>query len=342
MKKVGELVLASLAAFVAVAGLFRRTEPVPSTVPAAPYPGLSTDAGHGRGRRRPWRKKSRSQAGVVGFAKELMQSVSRHRLTMLSAGLAYYGFFTMFPLTIAAVSIYGLMGDPADLEAMFDRVASVFPGPTAEFLNDQLDTLFNASAGGLGLATGVSLLVALWSASASVRALMIGIDAVHEESTEGRGLMVRLWALVSTLALILVVVTLVALAAFLPRILDALGLEGGSATLINLIRWPVLLVLIVVGLTFLYRSSPSSTVRRDGWFSLGAVLATVAILAVTFGLSLLVAVSDYGSAYGALTGLALLMLWFFAAGVVVLVGAEVDRMLNARRRAPRVEPVVAR
>ncbi len=97
--------------------------------------------------------------------------------------------------------------------------------------------------------------------------------------------MVRIWALVSTLALILVVVILVALAAFLPRILDALGLEGGSATLINLIRWPVLLVLIVVGLTFLYRSSPSTTVGRDGWFSLGAVLATVAILAVTFGLS---------------------------------------------------------
>jgi membrane protein len=154
--------------------------------------------------------------------------------------------------------------------------------------------------------------------------------------------MVRLWALVSTLALILLVVILVALAALLPRILDALGLEGGSATLVSVIRWPVLLFLIAAGLTILYRSTPSSTVRRDGWFSLGAVLATVAILAVTVGLSWLVAVSDYGSVYGALTGLALLMLWFFAAGVVVLVGAEVDRMLNERRRASRAEAVAAR
>ena len=341
MKKVGEVVLASLAAFVAVAGLFRRTEPVPGTVPAAPYAGFPADttlarpAGHVA-------EEEPQPPGVVGFAKELMQAVSRHRLTMLSAGLAYYGFFTMFPLTIAAVSIYGLMGDPADLEAMFDRVTSVFPAPTAQFLNDQLDTLFNASASGLGLATGVSLLVTLWSASASVRALMIGIDAVYEESTEGRGLMVRLWALVSTLALLLVVAILVALAALLPRILDALGLEGGSATLINVIRWPVLLVLIAAGLTILYRSSPSSTVRRDGWFSLGAVLATVAILVATFGLSWLVAVSDYGSVYGALTGLALLMLWFFTAGVVVLVGAEIDRMVNVRRRAPRADAVAAR
>ncbi len=340
MKKVGELVLASLAAFVAVGALLRHTEPVPSTIPAAPYPSLSTDAGMERPES-PVAEDEPRQAGVVAFAKELMQAVSRHRLTMLSAGLAYYGFFTMFPLTIAAVSIYGLMGDPADLEAMFDRVTSVFPAPTAQFLNDQLDTLFNASAGGLGLATGVSLLVTLWSASASVRALMIGIDAVYEESTEGRGLMVRLWALVSTLALLLVVAILVALAALLPRILDALGLEGGNATLINLIRWPVLLFMIAAGLTILYRSSPSSTVRRDGWFSPGAVVATVAILVATFGLSWLVAVSDYGSVYGALTGLALLMLWFFTAGVVVLVGAEIDRMVNVRRRASRADAVVA-
>jgi membrane protein len=341
VKKVGELVLATLAAFVAVGALFRRTEPVPGTVPASPYPSLSTDAGMERPAS-PVAEDGPKQAGVVGFAKELIQAVSRHRLTMLSAGLAYYGFFTMFPLTIAAVSIYGLMGDPADLEAMFDRVTSVFPAPTAQFLNDQLDTLFNASASGLGLATGVSLLVTLWSASASVRALMIGIDAVYEESTEGRGLMVRLWALVSTLALLLVVAILVALAALLPRILDALGLEGGNATLISLIRWPVLLVMITVGLTFLYRSSPSSSVRRDGWFSLGAALATVAILVATVGLSWLVAVSDYGSVYGALTGLALLMLWFFTAGVVVLVGAEIDRMINELRRASPVDPVVAR
>jgi membrane protein len=339
VKKVGEVVLASLAAIVAVGALFRRTEPVPPTVAAAPYPGSSTPT---MARQAPAAEEKSEQPAAVGFVKQLMEAISSHRLTMLSAGLAYYGFFTMFPLTIAAVSIYGLLGDPADLEAMFDRVASVFPEPTAQFLNDQLDTLFNASAGGLGLATGVSLLVTLWSASASVRALMIGINAVHEESTAGRGLMVRLWALVSTLALILVVVALVALAALLPRILDALGLEGGSATLVSVIRWPVLLVLIAAGLTLLYRSTPSSSVGRDGWFSLGAVLATVAILAVTFGLSWLVAVSDYGSVYGALTGLALLMLWFFAAGVVVLVGAEVDRMVNERRRASRPETAAAR
>jgi membrane protein len=341
VKKVGELVLASLAAVVAVGALFRHTETVPRTVPGMPDPGLSADTTIERPAS-PVTEDEPMQAGVFGFIKELMKSVSRHRLTMLSAGLAYYGFFTMFPLTIAAVSIYGLLGDPADLEAMFDRVASVFPAPTADFLNDQLDTLFNASAGGLGLATGVSLLVTLWSASASVRALMIGIDAVYEESTEGRGLMVRLWALVSTLALLLVVAILVALAALLPRILDALGLEGGNATLISLIRWPVLLVMIAAGLTVLYRSSPGSTVRRDGWLSPGAALATVAILVATFGLSWLVAVSDYGSVYGALTGLALLMLWFFTAGVVVLVGAEIDRMVNVRRRASRADAVVAR
>jgi membrane protein len=332
VKKVGELALASLAAFVAVATVFRRTDQVAHPGLAPPHPDLAAAMDR---RALPVAGQETTKAKVVGFVKELMEAISSHRLTMLGAGLAYYGFFTMFPLTIAAVSIYGILGDPAELEAMFDRIASVFPAPTAQFLNDQLDTLFNASTGGLGLATGVSLLVTLWSASASVKALMTGISAVYEESTVGRGLMVRLWALVSTLALILVVVILVALAAFLPRILDALGLEGASATLISLIRWPVLLVMIAIGLTLLYRSSPGSSLKEDGWFSLGAALATIAILVVTFGLSWLVAVSDFGSVYGALTGLALLMLWFFTAGVVVLVGAEVDRMVNERRRARR-------
>ena len=162
---------------------------------------------------------------------------------------------------------------------------------------------------------------------------MLGIDAVNEVDPTSRGLMVRLWALVSTLALILIGVMLVAVGAFLPTILDRLGVGRSSIDVMSLIRWPVLLVLIAFGLTVLYRSSPGSGFKRDGWFSLGAVLATVAILVVTAGLGFVVSRGSISEVYGTLTGLAVLMLWFFAAGLVVLIGAEVDRMFKQRRRS---------
>ena len=335
MKRVGDAVLVALAAAVAVAALLRRSEPVAQQAPASriadPHPPArpatdrttSTLAGE-----------ATTKPEVVGIVKELMAAVKRHRLVMLGAALAYYGFFMIFPVTLAAVSLYGLLGDPSDIERFFDQSAGMLPEVTAEFLENQLRSLFEAPSTGLGIATVVALVATLWSASAGVKALMVGIDAVHDDVTDEGFLKVRMRAMGTTLVLLVTALASATVLAALPPILDTLGFGADATQIVRLVRWPGAAALVLGGLTFLYRSAPGSTFRRDGWLSRGAVAATAAMAVVTIGFGLVVSYGNFAEVYGALTGLAVLMLWFFTVGVIVLVGAELDRIVNERRSAP--------
>ncbi len=342
MKRLVGVALAALAGAVVVGTLLRRIEPEQRhdkvrTRPAAEsYPVTVTSRGGagacGEGADRQDANKPSATTVAAGVARELIGSVRQHRLVILGAGLAYYGFFTILPLTIAVVSVYGLVADQADVERIFAQATDLFPRVTAEFLESQVRSLLAAPRTGLGVATVASVAATLWSASAGVKALISGIDAVHDETTEaGFFFKARLQALATTLVILVVAMSTAASVAAIRPLLEAAGLDPRTVALIRLVRWPVLVLLVMGGLTVLYRSAPGSSVRRDGWFSKGALVATAAIAVVTAGFGALVTTGNLGEVYGALTGLAVLMLWFFTAGVIVLVCADLDRIVNERR-----------
>ncbi|MBA2337963.1 MAG: YihY/virulence factor BrkB family protein [Acidimicrobiia bacterium] len=342
MKRLAEVALAALAGAVVVGTLLRRVDPERRQATGRPLPaadlypvtfvgvGGTGDGGEGADGERADRPSATTVA--AGVARELIGSVRQHRLVILGAGLAYYGFFTILPLTIAGVSVYGLVADQADVERIFAQATDLFPRVTAEFLENQVRSLLAAPRTGLGVATVASVVATLWSASAGVKALLSGIDAVHDDTTEpGFFLKARLQALATTLVILVVAMAAAASVAAIRPVLEAAGLDPGTVALIRLVRWPVLVMLVMGGLTVLYRSAPGSSMRRDGWFSTGALVATAAIAVVTAGFGALVTTGNLGEVYGALTGLAVLMLWFFSAGVIVLVCADLDRIVNERR-----------
>ena len=60
-----------------------------------------------------------------------------------------------------------------------------------------------------------------------------------------------------------------------PIVLSQLGLSGARETLIDLARWPMLLGLVVLGLTILYRYGPSLSDPQWTWLFPGNVIASV-------------------------------------------------------------------
>lgn len=338
MKRLAEVALAALAAVVVVGTVLRRIEPEQQPATGQPRPvaephptTIAIPRGAGVGGEPADRPKGTTVA--AGVARELIGSVRQHRLVILGAGLAYYGFFTILPLTIAAVSVYGLVAEQADVERIFAQATDLFPRVTAEFLENQVRSLLAAPRTGLGVATVASVVATLWSASAGVKALISGIDAVHDDTAApGFFLKARLQALATTLVILVVAMAAAASVAAIRPVLEAAGLDPGTMAIIRLVRWPVLGLLVMGGITVLYRSAPGSSMRRDGWFSKGALVATAAIALVTAAFGALVTTGNLGEVYGALTGLAVLMLWFFTAGVIVLVCADLDRIVNERRR----------
>ena len=101
----------------------------------------------------------------------------------------------------------------------------------------------------------------------------------------------NLTALLLTLGVILGGLIAIALIAVLPTVAQFLG--GGLKWVLMLIRWPVLTVLMMFGLTVLYRYAPDRDEPQWRWVSPGAVTAT--LLWIVGSIAFTVYVTNFGN-----------------------------------------------
>ena len=47
------------------------------------------------------------------MATQLSARIKEHNLTLVAAGVAFYGFLALVPALVAFISIYGLVADPS-------------------------------------------------------------------------------------------------------------------------------------------------------------------------------------------------------------------------------------
>ncbi len=104
--------------------------------------------------------------------------------------------------------------------------------------------------------------------------------------------------------------------------------------LIDSLRWPVLFVVVTIGLDILYRVGPSRIGAKWRWMTWGSIVATFAWLGASILFSWYVAAFDsYDRVYGSLGAVIGFMTWIWVSVLIVLTGAALNAELE-RRRAP--------
>jgi membrane protein len=181
------------------------------------------------------------------------------------------------------------------------------------------------SGGGAKLGFGFvfGLAVALWSANAGMKAIMDALNVVYEEQEKRGFIKLTLVSLAFTLAAIGSAFLAVGAVVVLPVALNYLGLPNVTDLLLRIARWPLLLILIIVGLGLLYRYGPSRRKPRWQWISVGSVIAVVAWLVSSALLSwYLASFADYNATYGSLGAGIGMMMWI--SSIVILLGAQLN------------------
>lgn len=245
------------------------------------------------------------------------------QVPLLAAGVAFFGFLSLFPAVVAAVLTYGLVADPAQIRNQVKDLAAAMPAAGRDLLLQQLDALTSAPRQGLGIGVAIAVVAALWSASGGVGYLLTAVDLAYDEE-ETRGFVRRkLLALGMTLGAIVFV-------------LLAIGLFAAGAAIGNDVATPLrvvleaarlllAIVLITVALAVVYRLGPDRDAPRIRWVSTGAAVATIIWLAASIGFSIYVATfGNYAKTYGSLAAVVILMLWLWLTAYAVLLGAEIN------------------
>jgi membrane protein len=246
-------------------------------------------------------------------------------ISLLAAGVAYFTFLAIPPTLVAAVTLYGLVSSPAQVQKNLQQASSGIPSSARTVVTDQISRITGQHSGALSVALVVSLLLALWSASAAVQNLMKAINVAYDEE-ETRGFVkLRGTAMMLTAAGIVFFLVVIALIAALPPVLSNLSISPAFTVVVQVVRWLLLLGLVTAALAVLYRTAPDRDAPRLRWVSLGAVAATTVWIVVSVLLSLYASKSgSYGKNFGALAGIAVLLMWLYLTNYAVLLGAEIN------------------
>jgi membrane protein len=177
----------------------------------------------------------------------------------------------------------------------------------------------------LGVAFLVGLAVSLWSANAGIKALFDALNVVYNEKEKRGFLSLNAVSLLFTVGVI--VVALLALAAIivLPPALGYFGLGGATQWIIEIGKWPALLVCVALVIALLYRYGPSRDRARWRWITWGSGFAATAWLVASILFAWYAAnFGSYNKTYGSLGAAIGFMTWIWISTIVVLLGATLD------------------
>lgn len=273
-----------------------------------------------------------------GLVRTILREAVEDRITTSAASLAFHWFLAIFPATLAAVALVGIVGlSASQLRSLVHGVNVVLPVQMSQTIDDALRNPTKGAGGGVEVVLGSA--VALWSAVEAMAALQVGLDVAFEVSSD-RGFVRR--RLVGVPLLFLTVVLggaasgLLVLGdpirALLPSSF-ALARSTSDAAW-SIVRWAGALALVVLLLSGYYSFGPNRKASRLRWVSPGAVAAAVGWLGASAAFSFYLDHFGHESrTYGAFAGVAALLLWLYLTGLVVMLGAELDCELN---RSPAV------
>jgi membrane protein len=264
-------------------------------------------------------------------------------LFLVAGGVTYAVLLALFPGLAALIALYGLVLDPSQIEQQVAALSGVLPEQTQQLLVDELHKLAAASNSMLGLSAIVGLLIAIWSASRGMSGTITALNIAYEEK-EGRGFIkLNLVAVALTLIFMVGGLLVIALIAGAPAAVELVSAAAANKWLVLVLEWPLLIIVVMVGLAVLYRYAPDRAKPQWRWVSPGAIVATTLWVVASVGFTIYVAnFNSYDKTYGSLGGVVILLTWLYLSALMVLFGAAINAQSEKQTRKDSTDGPPAR
>jgi membrane protein len=278
----------------------------------------------------------RAPIGWTEIGRRLIHEIDDDNCLGLAAELAFYFLLALFPALLFFVTLIAYLPVENALAELVTALAAVAPQDIVRLMREQLDQISQNNKPGL-LTLGV--VGALWSSSAAMVAIIGGLNHAYDVDEWRPWWKRRLLAIVLTVALalfILVALMFVLIGpALAERIAAWIGIAPAVVFIWRVLRWPVMILCVVIGIDLVFHFAPNRP-SRWVWITPGALLATALWIVSSFGFKFYVTnLADYSAAYGTIGGIIVTMLWFYVCGLALLIGAEVNAVIEQSNSLPR-------
>jgi membrane protein len=255
-------------------------------------------------------------------------------MPILAAGTALFALTATVPTLAAVVAVYGMVADPHQISSHLRGLETVLPPDVVVFIGGQLERQATRSQGTVSLALAISIIIAVVSARGAGRALIDTLNRAYRVR-ERRGALQKFLITLAMASFTLVgLMVMFGVVVALPGLIALFGLSGME--LAQWLRWPVLMAVMFAALLALYRFAPSPRplgTERHLWP--GALTATILVVLVSWGLSQWVErFATYDVVYGAFGSVVVILLWFYASVMSLVIGGFVNAELERHAGAP--------
>jgi membrane protein len=243
----------------------------------------------------------------------------------LAAQQAYYFFFALFPALLFVVAIASFFPLQTLTDDVVARLSGVAPSAVVQIISDQLSDLGRQNSGGI---LTFAFLLTIWSSSGAMVSIITTLNTAYDVTETRPWWKTRAIAIALTVGLAVFVLAsmflVIAGPALAERLANTMNLGDAFKWTWWVLQWPIVFVLVTTAIGLVYYFAPD--VEQDWvWITPGSVLATLLWLLVSLGLKFYYQlVPNANASYGAIGGIMVLMLWFYASGIALLMGAEMN------------------
>jgi len=274
-----------------------------------------------------YQKIDQVSGGRLNIFKNTTSTFIKNRASQAAAGLAYYAFFSLFPLLLVLISSGSYFLNDQEIYQrviqFLQNAIPVSPGLIESNLRQVLD-----ARGAVGI---IGLLTLLWSASGFFTNLAHNINLAWS----GVGHRSFIKSRLAGLGMIAVLILLLIMSILLDGVATLIpSLDIGNGSILNINLWMLISSLsswLTIFLLFfaLYRWVPATTVHwsASGW---GALTSTIALKIATqaFSWYLQAGLGQYRLVYGSLGTIVALLFLIFIVSLITLFGAHLSAAID--------------
>lgn len=270
------------------------------------------------------------QNRIKRYVLRVMEVVNSHHTGAYAAQAAYFFVLSMIPIILLLLTMVQFTSLTKDY--IMTAVLQAFPTTVEGLIESIVDQVYSQS----GTTIPITLLVALWSAGRGVLSITTGLNCVYESRETRNYIYLRIRASLYTVIFLIAIILSLALSVFGNRI--AIMLNEHFPVLIRLtdllIRSRTLITLCVLTLFWdlVYKYLPNrknigkTTMKKQ---LPGAIFTACAWQIISFIFSIYLDIfTGFTTMYGSLTMIILIMLWLYMCMYVILLGGEVNAILQ--------------
>ncbi|MGG7144666.1 YihY/virulence factor BrkB family protein [Clostridium nigeriense] len=265
--------------------------------------------------------------GIIYF----IVKVKNDDIFALGAQLAYYLMLSFFPFLIFLMTVVGFSKlDSADI---LDGLRAILPNNVFSLVDTTVVELVGTQNAGL---LGASIALTIWSASSGFRAVIKGLNKAYNVKDSRSFIKRSFVAIIFTLALVIIIMLTLAMLVFGEiigkYILAVFPFEDIIMYAWNISRYLIVVFMMILIFASMYRYTPA---KKISWREVypGAIISTLGWIMVSLGFSYYINnIANYSRLYGSVGAVFVLMTWLYITSMILILGAEINSVLNIRRK----------